>query len=826
MNKLFIPLRYLYARKLYSLLNICGLGIGLSVCLVLALYVRKELSYEDGFAVAERVYIVGQKVENSTPTVSTPAMGSSVKVKELFSEVFPEVERVTRMINSGPEVLLRVGATELPESGMRYADEEFFRVFDFPVVAGELTTALDRPDGLVLTRALSEKLFGTTDTVGRTLTVDGAIDLVVTAVVDIPGNTHLTFTAMAPAPLYYRTLPSFALDSNWANAFWNHYVLLREGASIESLTARFPAFLAEQTRDLPTKFSFVVTPLTDIHLVQTAQRGVAGLSNLQRVQLFAGIGLCILLIAVVNFMNLATAGASRRAREVGVKLALGTGRFTLIRQFLGESLLMVALAMLLALALAESVVLPLVSGLLQWDLQLTDVPLLQGLSALTGATLLLAVLAGAYPAFYLTAWNAPKVLRGEVTRGRSGQSFRNTLVVVQFTISIALIVATLVMNAQLRFIQTSDKGFDPSNVMTVTLPRDVDTRSEYDVLRERLRSVPGVDDVAFTASSLQLSTASIPVTTPEGPEGVRVALMTSTENFPELFRIPLLAGRYAGSAGVDDSIVAVNGVPTGGVVLNAAAVRLLGWTPEEAIGRTVQIPPATRATTAGTTASVVTGMAVQGTTTTVIGVVRDTVGSARAGIVPMAYVTYRDANYSAVGGGAVIRLTDAADAAARAGVEQVWNELLPFDTVQISFTEERMEAQYAPDRTQMRIFGASATLAVLIACFGLFGLATFNTERRTKEIGVRKVMGGSVWSIVLLLTNDFSKLVLVANVIAWPLAYVAMSRWLENFAHRIDLTPLVFIGSGLIALCIAWVTVGGTAAKAASQKPVLALRYE
>ncbi|KAF0188452.1 MAG: hypothetical protein FD165_2851, partial [Gammaproteobacteria bacterium] len=435
------------------------------------------------------------------------------------------------------------------------------------------------------TRAMAEKVFGTTDVTGRTLTVDGDTELVVTAVIEMPGDTDFTFTALAPVAVYERALPGYATERNWANVFWRHFVLLREGASVESLTARFPAFIAEQIGDLPIKFSFVMTPLTEIHLLRTSQGGAAGFSNLQRVQLFAGIALCILLIAVVNFMNLATAGAARRAREVGVKLAMGTSRLRLIRQFLGESLLMVVLAMLLALALAEALVLPLVNGSLQWNLQLTDVSPLLGMSVLTGASLLLAVLAGAYPAFYLTAWNATKVLRGEVTRGRSGQWFRNTLVVVQFTISIALIVATLVMSAQLRFARNADKGFDLSGVMMLALPSNLGAQSsEYQVLLNRLRAVPGVDDVALTTGTILTQAATVLVTTQDAPEGGRLALMPSTENLLEFFRIPLLAGRYPGSAGIDDSVLfsrpasVANAAPTGGVVLNAAAAGLFGWT--------------------------------------------------------------------------------------------------------------------------------------------------------------------------------------------------------------------------------------------------------
>ncbi|MES2604819.1 MAG: ABC transporter permease, partial [Pseudomonadota bacterium] len=623
MRNLLASLRRLYSHKIYSLLNICGLGISLSVCLVLALYVQHEISYDRHFTDATRLYQVGQRMEGLRNPAAAVSV-SSAKVAELFADTFPEVEAVTRHIAFSNPVMLRVGEQELSEAGLRYADEQFFRVFDFPVVAGDLATALDRPDGLVLTQALAEKVFGTTDVVGRTLTVDGNTELVVTAVIAIPGNTHFSFTAMAPVALYDRTLPNPAMMSNWGALFSKSYVLLREGASVDSLTARFPGFITEQTQGSGMQFSFVTTPLTDIHLSQTFQGGAAGLTNLDRVKLFVAIAACILLIAVVNFMNLATAGASRRAREVGVKVAMGAGRARLIRQFLGESTLTVAVAMLVGLVVAEVLVLPLMNGWLQWNLQLADAPLLQGSLALAGAVVVLGLLAGSYPAFYLTAWNATKVLRGELTRGRGGQWFRGTLVVVQFTISITLIIAAVVMNVQLRYAQEFDKGFDASNVLLLRLPQTFDMSAQGDGLMQRLRNVLGVEDVSVSMASplleMRLRTSAVSA---ENPEGGDLTLLPSTDNLLELYRIPLLAGRYPGSEAVDDSIRVAGplndadnatALPNGGLVLSESAAQLLGWTPTEAVGRPIEMP-------------IQQGLI----KTTVIGVVADTVGGVRQG---------------------------------------------------------------------------------------------------------------------------------------------------------------------------------------------------
>jgi putative ABC transport system permease protein len=806
------------------MLNIVGLAIGLAVCVIIALFVYNELGYDRQFANADRIYRLDQV------TVMQGAQGgrngalagvSSAKLAPMVKQGFEGVSHVGRYIPFANPMRLQQGDNVVQESGMRYADSEFLQIFGFRWLAGDAATALERPDSLVLTIEVAKKLFGTTDVLGETVKVDSNRELQVTGVIDKLGNSHLNFTALLPISLFDQQLSKTGMDpAQWGMLFGTTYAELAPQAHIadidkqlDELAKRESAAIPAMNGRAPPTLQFISDPLPGIYLAQTYQGGSASLTNLQRVELFGAIGLCVLLIAVVNFMNLATAGATRRALEVGVKVAHGASRLQLIRQFLGESLLMVSAALVLAVALAE-LLLPAVNARMGLQLALADVPVTTLLLTLAASALSLSLLAGAYPAFYLTAWQPAKVLRGLLHRGRGGLWFRNVLVVAQFSISIALIVAAMVMQAQLRYNETFDTGFNATDVQIIGLPAN-QSQSQVETLLNQLRVVPGVEGATQSLSSprLEARLGTQVRTADTSKKDENLTMMSSSPDYLTFYRIRLLAGRYPGSEGHSDAVRAVpvegNSQPNGGVVLNASAARLLGWTPQEALGQTLKMPWQG-------------GMLY----TSVIGVVVDTVDSTRATPVPMAYIEMENFSFGMMRGVVSVRLAPAAGAVALQQIRQVTSSLFPGDVVPVSSLHDTIAAQYEPDRTQMHIFAVSALLAVAIACFGLFGLATFNTERRTKEIGVRKVMGGSVWSIVLLLTNDFSRLVLAANLIAWPLAWYAMNRWLQNFTYRIDLTPLVFIGSGLIALSIAWVTVGGTAAKAASQKPVLALRYE
>lgn len=822
---LLAPLVRLFKRNmLYVLLNIVGLAIGLAVCVLISLYVYNELSYDRQFANADRIVRINQVLPMQMANRNAVNGASSARLAPLVRANFADVEAVARFLPFTNTVRLQVGELTVPENGMRYAEAEMLRIFDFHWRAGDAASALAAPASLVLTAPLAEKLFGTTQALGRTVKVDGNRELTVTGVIDKPANTHLNFTALASMEQFDQQLSRAGMGAaDWGVLFSSTYALLKPGARIADVQTQLDELGRREAQAMPPAppgqpartLDFSIDPLPGIYLAQTYLGGSAALSNLQRVQLFAAIGLCVLLIAVVNFMNLATAGGTRRAIEVGVKVALGASRGQLRWQFIGEALAMVAIALVLALALAE-LMLPVVKAMLNLDINFAIVPAIQLGLALAATVVTLGLLAGAYPAFYLTAWQPAKVLRGLLHRGKSGAWFRNVLVVAQFSASIALIVAALVMQAQLHYAENFDYGFAPEGVYTMTLPPSGSGDSKAETLITQLLAVPGVVEATQSLSSprLEARLGSQVRTEDSSKPDQNITLLTGAASYLPFYHVRLLAGRYPGSDGHEDAVRPVpregNPLPNGGVVINETAARKLGWTPAEAIGQTLKMPQ-------------------QNDTmifSPVIGVVADTMIGTRDDPLPMCYLQIEGFSAGFFTGVISIRLSPQAGGNALTQVRQVIANMFPGEIVQLNSLQDNLNAQYAPDRTQMQVFAGSALLAVAIACFGLFGLATFNTERRTKEIGVRKVMGGSVWSIVLLLTNDFSKLVLAANLIAWPVAYYAMNRWLQNFAYRIDLTPLIFIGSGLIALCIAWVTVGGTAAKAASQKPVLALRYE
>jgi putative ABC transport system permease protein len=431
------------------------------------------------------------------------------------------------------------------------------------------------------------------------------------------------------------------------------------------------------------------------------------------------------------------------------------------------------------------------------------------------------IAAGSYPAFFLSGFRTASVLKGDLTRGKAGVLFRNVLVVAQFSISIVLIVATATVFLQMRFARNTDLGFQTEQVVVLegTLANGLGPR--WREMEDRLEQHPGIVDVSSSGSLLPLR--PINFTSSVAADGrndeVDIYYYGAGPNFFETYGMEVLAGRTFSEDRMSDQLTnptPENPVTTAGYVLNERAVQELGWTVEEALGKVLRIYRREISADA-----VVTG--------TVIGVVRDAwLESVREPVKPLYF--YMPADYAANSSPGFTALsiwmsgTNTVDTLAF--IDSTWRDFNPEVEVRRRFLDQDFAALYAAENQQGQMFMYFSGLAIVLACVGLFGLAAFNAERRTKEIGVRKVMGGSVWSIVLLLTNDFSKLVLISNVIAWPLAYVAMERWLETFAYRIDLTPLIFIGSGLIALCIAWVTVGGTAAKAASARPVLALRYE
>jgi putative ABC transport system permease protein len=668
---------------------------------------------------------------------------------------------------------------------------------------------------------MARKLFDSIEVLGRTFTLENTWDLTVTGVIaDIPDNSHLGIDLIVGMDTAWAVL-DFDYSFNWYFTNFYTYVLLEEGASSAGMLTQLRSVTAGQDQNplfAEHALDFSAYALRDIHLNPGREGEMRSPGSLNFVLTFSAIAACLLLIACINFMNLSTARASTRVREVGMRKTLGATRGGLIVQFLGEALLFTGIALIVALAVIE-LLLPLFSVLVERPLQFAAL-FRPGFFAFgIAVTLCTALIAGAYPAFYLSGFNPARVLKPDTATFAGGIALRNILVVVQFFLAITLIVATLVVYIQMQFVKNSELGFRRDNVVLLTGTNTDGLGAGWPALKQQLLQQGGVSHVAEAAMIPRTPESRSFRAEGGAPGGMILNAHRVGFGFFATYDIPLLAGRYLDERFATDVFHPPSTVPAGtqasaGYVLNAAAARALGWTPEQALGKEIEMDFSSdfSFTVAGP----------------IVGVVEDIhVQSLRDAMRPLVYYTppldwgglpsFRVAS---------VRIAPGATTQTLAAIDSAWRRFNPDVPLQRRFLEADFEALYQGEERQGRLFTLFALLTITLACLGLFGLASYTVERRRKEIGVRKVMGGSVWGIVLLLTNDFSRLVLVANVLAWPLAYVAMNRWLENFAYRINLTPLIFIGSGLIALCIAWMTVGGTAAKAANAKPVLALRYE
>ncbi|HTQ98383.1 MAG TPA: ABC transporter permease [Candidatus Acidoferrum sp.] len=812
-NSLKITLRNLLGNKLYSFINIFGLAVGLASVILLGLYVRYELGYDRQWAAADDLYRISRDIWPPDNTRDIHMASAPIPLADLLKQDFPQqIEEVARM--RPVRVLLRRDDAAYYEDGVRYVDGTFFKLFDFKWLQGDMAHAFDAPDSIVLTRSKAARYFGSEDALGKTLLLENTRPLKVTGIIaDLPPDTHLTGDAFITLESFLRILPDF-VRSGWNANMMHTYVKLKPGTDVKALAAQMPAFTESHLGKGSSKWSgLTVMKVSDVHLHSTLDYELQPHGSYVTVLTLGTVAIAILLIACFNFMNLATARSTLRSREVGVRKTVGSDRTQLVLQFLGESIGMTLLATLLAVACVE-VALPAFVAFTAKQIAFDPLHDHGVQVSLVLLVLIVGLVSGSWPAFYLASFKPALVLRSSVRTAVGGALLRNLLVVLQFAISITLVVATAVVFLQLRYARAYDGGFNKEQVVVLQATASQGLTKKWQALKEQLLRNPDV--LGVTASDNTPGSVNI------SGLGLTVEGATEMHNMPsvlvdygffETYDVKLLAGRlFAPDFAADVVVPAADPKARGSanLILNAAGAREFGLTPEAAVGKAVD-----------------TGNGFSGR---IVGVVADSnFESVRSSVKPLVFLLlpsgFLGANNPAFAS-ASVRISGRNVADTLAWIDTSWKQVIPEFPISRSFLSDDFAALYRDDTRLGQMFSSFSVLAIVIACLGLYGLATFNTQRRIKEIGVRKVMGGSVWSIVLLLTNDFSKLVLIANVIAWPVAYYAMHRWLQNFAYRIDLTPLVFIGSGLIALCIAWVTVGGTAARAASQKPVLALRYE
>ncbi|NUM80389.1 ABC transporter permease [bacterium] len=790
-NYMKIALRNLLKHKTYSAINILGLAVGIAACLLIMLYIRHELSYDRFHPDHEHLYRVTQNQGNGEfISAFTQAPFGEAVAKE-----FPDAVGAAVRFQTRENRLIGFGEKQLTGLVLGFADPNVFDVFGYELIKGNPKTVLANKESLVLTESAAHIYFGHDDPIGKIINVDHTTDYIVTGVMrDVPGNSHLQFDMLG----------SFLRQRNeWrvTNDTWT-YLLLKPGITPESMAPRFAAIMEKYlSKSAAENTAFPMQRIADIHLSPDLSGEPQPHNSYTVIYTFGTIALLVLLIACINYMNLATARSSRRLKEVGMRKVLGAQRFQLVRQFLGESFLVTSAALVIGLVLAELFI-PWFNNLTGKSVSLFSWQSMDAVITLAGILFFVGLIAGSYPALFLSHFQPAPILKGEIKQ-RSGLQLRRFLVVLQFTITVVLIVATLVAKDQIAFIQNKNLGFNKDQLINLTV-RDMENwRNRTETLRAELVSIPQVNDAALAAffvSDREIERSSLKPAAASDDDFRVINFLKCDEHLINTLQLEVLAGRAFSYQFAADS--------AGAFVLNETGAKLFGWTPEQAVGQTMNYNGWHQAQ--------------------VVGVVKDFhFASLHKEINPLALLCWpaRATRYTSRLAMTVrIRTDNLPEVIGR--IEKKMNELSPSFPFEFEFVDYALQRHYEDDRRVMNLFGIFSVLAVVIACLGLLGLAAFAAEQRTKEIGVRKVLGASVQAIVALLSKDFLKLVMLGIVIAWPLAYGAMSLWLQDFAYRTELSAWTFILSAAIALAIALLTVSFQAFKAASANPVNALKYE
>ena len=800
-NYLKIALRNLRRQPGYTFINVVGLAVGLACFLLILLYVQDEQRFDRFHEKADRTFRV---VESRT----SPDQGDRYYVylmgplaPTVLNE-FPEVTHAVRMVSrwSAGRRTASYGENRFYEGDYLFAEPSFFEVFDFDMMRGDPQTALTDPLTVVLTEASARKYFGNEDPFGKTLSLEQYGDLQVTGILrDIPHNSHLDFSML----ISYATLEAIegwkAWMEDWRSTSFITYLVLADGASPEAVEAKLlPLLRRHREEEQLTRVPYL-QPLPDIHFqsdhIEFDRNQAKG--DIAYLYIFSAIALFILLIACINYMNLTTARSLRRAREVGLRKVVGAHRAQLVRQFLSESILTTVIALALALALVW-VALPAFNSLADKGLTfglLAEGPFLLGL---VGLILVVGGAAGSYPALYLSTFRPAQVLAGSGSVGTGATRLRRFLVVTQFTLSIIMIVATTVVYEQLAYVQNKRLGYNQDHLIAIDI-NNSDVRRDWQTVKQAFAQIPSVQKVTVSSRvpGDWKNIRQVEVLPEGAPETNRITMnfLGIDEDFLDTYEVELVLGRNFSAAFASDSSA---------VLLNETAARMLGIA--AAAGEVINMPE----------------VPFEGR---MIGIVKDfhfrslheqigplVLGSWSNPVQLIDYFTAR---------------IDGADLPTTLDqLRAVGERFDPSHPFEYNFLDQRLNDLYQTEQRVGKLFGIAALLAVVIACLGLFGLASFTAEQRTKEIGVRKVLGASVSSIVVLLSKEFTWLVGMAFVVAAPVAYFAMDRWLNDFAYRIEISWPIFLMAGLIALLVAVCTVSFQSIRAALANPVEALRYE
>ncbi|MTI32853.1 ABC transporter permease [Xanthovirga aplysinae] len=799
-NYFKIAYRNLLKHKFYTFINVLGLAVGMACCLLIFFWVQDELSYDLHNEKIERLYRVntsdyddgGRSVIPITPGL----------MAETLKRDFPEVEEAVSFRDYGSALLTFENNTYKIEN-VHFADSTLFDVFSFQLLEGDPKTALAEPNHIILNESTARRIFGKESALGKIITLEQEYTYKVSGVYkDIPSNAHFHFNMIA-AMSGFRENASKSWFGSWFNLNFSTYVALKEGADPQALEAKFPdlirrymgpQFESYYGESIETAFEsgkerqYLLQPVKDIHLHSNLPFEMEPNGSAAYVYVFSAIALIILFIASINYMNLATARSAKRAREVGVRKVMGAFRAQLVKQFLSESILLCLVAVLLAIFMVELTIPAFnqlaaksISSYYFWNWQL--------LSFLAFIILIVGLVSGSYPAFFLSAFQPTNVLKGGVSTGTKGLKLRSALVVLQFGISIFLIVGTVVIYKQLHYINHTDPGFNKEQVLILqdayALDKKVESFKQEMLRKTNFKAATISGFLPVRPSSRNTSNYWVGAKTTN--DDIYPQTWYVDNDYAKTLGLQMAKGRFFSPDFPSDSSA---------IVINEAAVKRLGL--EGAVGKTLN-----------------------GGTYKIIGVVKNfNFESLKDEIAPLVFRLGRNTGLIS------FRIEGKHTSEAIASLKEEWNKMAPGQPFSYSFLDERFTQMYEQEQRRGQIFAIFAGLAIFIACLGLFALAAFTAEQRKKEIGVRKVLGSTVSNIVLLLSREFAKLLGIAFILACPIAWWVMNNWLEGFAHRTSIGAGVFLVAGLISFLVAWITMSFHAIKAAVDDPVKAIKYE
>ncbi|NVJ70890.1 MAG: ABC transporter permease [Alphaproteobacteria bacterium] len=819
-NYLITAFRNLARHKLYSAINIGGLSIGLAACILIFLFVQNELSYDEWIPESERIVRMEGKYKGEAGEPdNTTALSPGALRAPLQARFGSMIESSARLLTEN--FLITKGDMKYLDQ-VNLIDEGFFEVLDLPMVAGDRSQMFKDYKSAVISERAAEKYFGTTDPIGQILDFDfGNLVVKVVAVMkNLPENTHFA------GDIFLHFDESRYESQPWIAKFWVSsnvytYLKLRDASQRTALEAAIPPFMDENAVLHPSSppdtiasevYKIRLMPLKDIHLHSTGRFQMKPSGDILVVYSFSAIAALILVIAIINFTNLSTARASLRAREIALRKVVGASRRQIIAQLLGETFLTTLIALLIAFTLVE-ISLPWFNEFVAKLLSLNTFsdPFVQAGLAAVVAVIVLG--AGFQPAAKMSGFRPGLVLHSSSAAKATSARMRQTLTTLQFTISIGLMIATTVIYSQIKFAQSMERGLDINNKLTLTNMNYGPVGDLAKTVQQEIERLPGVNKTAFSQRNLPLvGYWDWPIKVDMGgyTEVKDTEVIPADHKFLEVYGAELIAGRFFSEdyqADLFQEPINEGGMARQTAIISEKTVSYYGFSsPEDAVGQTIFIENLT-----GTTVAM-----------EIVGVVKDmNLRSARDTFDPLMFIVQTENSWA-------LNIDMQANQVPETlqQIDAIWNRLVPQFPLNRSFVADDLEVYYQADKQRADIFASFSIFAILVSCLGLYGLAAFTAEQRTKEIGVRKVLGAKITDIVTLLTLQFSKPVLMANLIAWPVAWYFSSRWLEGFAFRIDLTVVPFITAGGLALLIACLTVAGHAFRSAKASPIIALRHE